>query len=88
MTMCNFADDKIRDILTAEFPELIFEVFSENGQINQNFTIYTIFADGEIEDNAEAVIEFAKTVFDEVFVKKDDLGPLEMVFNGLITVVE
>jgi hypothetical protein len=88
--MMTNTDDKIKNVFAAEFENAIFDVYSENGQVNQNIVLYTVFADKSeynvekfSEEEQEAIIQFAKLyVFDEIFQsEKDDYS---LVFYGLI----
>jgi hypothetical protein len=82
------AVDKIQNVLMGEFPEVVFEVFDENGLLNEHSTMYTVCADGDMDKFGDTIIELAKTIFDEVFLQPGNDGPLEKVFYGLITTYE
>ena len=80
-------DEKICNILSAEHQNLLFEVFSENGLINEHSIIFSVFVDspdGTMDDQRESVIESAKTVFDEIFLQPQQDGQYEMFFYGVI----
>jgi hypothetical protein len=88
--MMTNTDDKIKNAFAVEFENAVFDVYSENGQVNQNIVLYTVFADKSeynvekfSEEEQEAIIQFAKLhVFDEIFQsEKDDYS---LVFYGLI----
>ena len=84
--MCN-ADDRIHNILSADHQDLVFEIFSDNGQVNENTRIFSVFVDspdGTMDDQRESVIESAKTVFDEIFLQPQQDGQYEMFFYGVI----
>jgi|688.fasta_scaffold1723506_2 hypothetical protein len=88
--MMTNTDDKIKNAFAVEFENAVFDVYSENGQVNQNIVLYTVFVDKSeynvekfSEEEQEAIIQFAKLhVFDEIFQsEKDDYS---LVFYGLI----
>jgi hypothetical protein len=69
------SDDKIKNVFSSEFPDTLFDVFSENGQVNEHTTLYTVFfepTDWDNKVNQDEVLEFAKSVFDEVFFATED----------------
>lgn len=81
-------DDKIKNVFTSEFQNLIFDVYSENGQINENNVMYTVFVDKSViekfsQEEHTSIMQFAKSnVFDEIFLsEKDDYT---LIFFGLI----
>jgi len=81
-------DEKIKNVFASEFQNLIFDVYSENGVINENNVLYTVFVDKSIiekfsPEEFNAIMEFAKNnVFDEIFLsEKDDYT---LIFFGLI----
>ena len=81
-------DEKICNILSAEHQNLLFEVFSENGIINEHSIIFSVFVDspdGTMSTQRNSVIDSAKTIFDEVFLQSHQDGSYEMFFYGLIT---
>lgn len=78
-------NEKLKNIFSAEFPELLFDVFSENGLINETSVIFTVFADGELALVKGPIIDFAKTVFNEVWMNSPIEDDLELVFLGLMT---
>lgn len=83
--MCNDAVQKIQQCFVNEFETLMFEVNSENGQLNENNVLYTVYVEGNLDFEGEAVIEFAKTVFDEVWVSNENEDVIdEMIIYGVI----
>ena len=82
------ADEKIKNIFSAEHQNLVFEIYSENGQINEHTRIFSVFVDspdGTMGTQRNSVIDSAKTIFDEVFLQSHQDGSYEMFFYGLIT---
>jgi hypothetical protein len=83
--MTTAIDEKIQNVFIAEFPEIFFEVFSENGQINEKSRMFTVFVESELVEKERPVIEeFAKTVFDEVFLQPGNDTHMDMCFFGLL----
>ena len=81
-------NEKLQNVFAAGFPEVGFEVFSENGEINENAVMFTVFAwfeNGAALSNIQGILDFAKTVFDEVWLAKDSTDKFEVVFFGLLT---
>jgi putative NADPH-quinone reductase len=82
--MCNNADDVIQNRFAAEFTNVVFDVCSDNGQINQKSLMLTVFVDGDIEKYHDEIITFAKEVFDEIFTDGGNDGKSEFYFYGLL----
>lgn len=88
MSTINQADEKIKNVFIAEFPNLLFDVYSENGYINQNATLFTIFVDKSVvekfsKEEQKSILDFAsEDVFDEIFISEDE--DYSLIFFGLI----
>lgn len=81
-------NEKIQNVFVSEFPEVQFDVFSENGLLNERSVIFTVFADGQLITKKYDILNFAKTVFDEVWLNSEIEDNFELVLLGLLTAVD
>ena len=73
--------DKIKSVFVEEFPGINFDVYNDNGLVNPETVLYTIFfepvsLDGDYiratEVQRRAILSFAEQVFTEVFGDVND----------------
>ena len=85
-------NEKIKNAFTTEYPKLLVDVYSENGYLNANSILYTIFIDKPSvekfsEEEQKIILDFAGNhIFDEIFISEDD--DYSLIFFGLIRNVD